>query len=235
MNCPCCKSKLHVTHQDHYQDLGEHVSQPNRQPSLKDGYECLNSDCIAHKYSVTWIEDGEYFYDIQKDISYRQLKTELEAASGSKNLYAIGSWNYYYNKGLEGIKRYAKIFNVGKYRIEIEPKPKGYNYEVEEQYEPNLFNWKIAIWKYTDSEKCSMTIWNPFWKNVKYDINRFNENFDRWIETKKDSYRVDCMRNILGKNAYNETYRDVFTRLCVGIYAHIFNPSRVKMLLDNKN
>ncbi len=56
--CPCCKSKLEITHTGRYQDISEHVSSPNSVPSLKDGYQCIQEGCVAALVQATWIEDG---------------------------------------------------------------------------------------------------------------------------------------------------------------------------------
>ena len=108
LKCPFCKGDLKITHQERYQDLIEHVSQPNAQPSLKDGYECLNVACLAFG-TFNWIEDGDYFSTRPEGFTYREWLSLKKAVSGSENYHAIGSWNYYYQMGKDVINKVCKL------------------------------------------------------------------------------------------------------------------------------
>ena len=172
--CPCCDSKLVITHRDRYQDTSEHVSQPNREPSLKDGYQCPNTDCIANQCNVSWIEDGECYTGKRPDgIKYSELNRALEEKHGTS--YAVNSWNWHYQLGKDAIKRRSKIIKIGKYRIDIEPKDKGYDYPLEKQYQPRRFGWKFQYWKET-KDGCYTSI-TPIYRMVKYYIQQFNMHY----------------------------------------------------------
>ena len=102
IKCPCCDSVLVVTHQERYQDLSEHVSNPNRQPSMKDGYQCPNTDCIANICDVAWIEDGDTVIDptsgveTTKEKYYKVLNPKIDAKytfiEAIKLMYSEGQW-----------------------------------------------------------------------------------------------------------------------------------------------
>ena len=172
--CPCCNSLLVHTHEDRYQDLSEHVSQPNREPSLKPGFQCLNIECIANQCNVSWIEDGEcYTGKRPENISYSLLNNSLEARFG--NSFAVNSWNWHYKLGNDAIKRRSKKIKIGKYRIDIEPKEKGYDYPEELQYQPRRFGWKFQYWKETE-DGCYTSI-VPTYRMVKYYIQQFNMHY----------------------------------------------------------
>jgi hypothetical protein len=57
--CPDCGGHLSPLDERHYETLCEHVSAPNRQPSLKTGYGCTAEGCGVATAGVRWLEDGE--------------------------------------------------------------------------------------------------------------------------------------------------------------------------------
>lgn len=172
--CTCCDSLLVYTHSDRYQDLSEHVSQPNRDPSIKPAFQCPNTDCIANQGNVSWIEDGEYFIGKRpSNITYTQLCDSLKEKYGTA--FAINSWNYHYELGKLAIKARKKIIRIGKYRIDIEPKDYGYDYPVEKQYQPRKFGWNFQYWK--ETEDGCYTSMTPTYRMVKYYIQQFNMHY----------------------------------------------------------
>ena len=125
--CPVCKNKLVITHRGRYEDLTEHVSNPNGTPSMKDGYQCTNVDwCVASHLNFTWISDGDCFSNPPEGIGFSEANRRLKKASVSGMEFALNSWNHYYNLGKNKIKERRKEFHLGKYKIAIEPKEKGY-------------------------------------------------------------------------------------------------------------
>jgi hypothetical protein len=105
--CPCCDTELVVTHQERYQDLCEHISQPNAEPSMKDGYQCNNTECIANQCDVAWIEDGDYYIGKRPEgITYAQLDNALEQKYGVG--FAVNSWQFHYQRGKNAIKERTK-------------------------------------------------------------------------------------------------------------------------------
>jgi hypothetical protein len=174
--CPCCDSVLAVTHQERYQDLCEHVSQPNATPSMKDGYQCPNSECIANQCDVAWIEDGEYYTGQRPEgISYTQLNKALEQKHGIA--FAVNSWNYHYHLGKNAIKARTKTIHFWKYRVVIEPKEKGHDYPVEVQYQPRRFGWKFEWWKQGSEPGCWQHL-TPIYRMVSYYLRSFNSAYN---------------------------------------------------------
>ena len=146
--CPVCKSKLEVTHRDRYEDLSEHVSNPNGTPSMKDGYQCTNVDwCGAALLNFVWIQDGDCYAKPPEGVSWSEANKRLKEASVSGMEYALNSWNHYYNLGKKKIEERKKSFLIGKYKIEIKPKEKGYKYPDHKQYMPSTFRWEYQIWE----------------------------------------------------------------------------------------
>ena len=173
--CPCCDSKLIVTHQDRYQDLAEHVSNPNRPASMKDGYQCPNDKCIAHKCNVAWIEDGEYYTGNRPEgISYTELNKALEEKHG--NGFAVNSWNWHYQLGKDAIKARTREYRFLNYRVVVSPKEKGHKYTLPHQYQPKRFGWKFEWWKKGSEEGC-WTHLTPIHRMVSYYIRSFNSAY----------------------------------------------------------
>ena len=106
LRCPCCEKELKVTHQGWYQDIGERVTRPNAQPSLKDGYQCTYEFCVANNLEAVWIEDGSLFLSkIPSQLRYTVASKIIEKFSISGEEWALGSWNHYYHLGKKELKR----------------------------------------------------------------------------------------------------------------------------------
>lgn len=60
MKCPNCKTELEVTGQERLETLSEHVSNPNGTPSLKNLWQCVNTDCKCFR-AFGWNDDGEFY------------------------------------------------------------------------------------------------------------------------------------------------------------------------------
>jgi len=194
--CPCCNTKLVYTHSDRYQDLGEHVSQPNREPSIKPAFQCPNVDCIAHQSEVAWIEDGECYTGKRPEgISYSLLNNSLEARFG--NPFAVNSWNWHYQLGKDAIKRRTKDYRFGKYRVVVSPKEKGYKYPTEVQYQPRKIGWKFEWWKKGTDEGCWINL-IPTHRMVLYYLREFNVAYKNLMNTDKPKVRdlKECLKYI---------------------------------------
>lgn len=181
IKCTCCDSILVVTHQERYQDLAEHVSNPNGMPSLKDGYQCPNEKCIAHNCDVTWIADGDCYFSANSGFTFQELKQELEANHGTS--YAVDSWNYHYELGKQAIKRLTWSINLYWFKFVFEPREKGWNYGIEKRHMPNIWNWKMEIWK---RDEHGWTHLIPTLRMVRFCVKQFNFNYERWKETGMD-------------------------------------------------
>jgi hypothetical protein len=60
-HCPVCKSEIIEGPRKRYQDLCEHVSDPNGEPSEKNTLICGNSYCKTHEYEIFWDSDGDIY------------------------------------------------------------------------------------------------------------------------------------------------------------------------------
>jgi hypothetical protein len=189
--CPFCKNALEVTHRDRYQDLSEHVSDPNGKPSLKDGYECLNEKCLASG-THTWIEDGDYFSSRPENVEYSDWKRLREEKAGGKNFYAIGTWNYYYQVGKDVIKKKSFKIDIRWYKFNFFPREYGWEYPIEKRHMPNMLRWKLEIWKKNSNYGHVHVI--PFWKMANHCIREFKSAHMHWkasgnLKSLKDAYR----------------------------------------------
>jgi hypothetical protein len=227
--CPCCNTKLVYTHSDRYQDISEHVSQPNREPSIKAAFQCPKDDCIAHQSEVVWIEDGDCYTGKRPEgISYSLLNNSLEARFG--NSFAVNSWNWHYQLGKEAIKRRSKKIKIGKYRIDIEPKEKGYDYPVEVQYQPRRFGWKFQYWKETE-DGCYTSL-TPIHRMVRYYLRSFNSAYKSacYNPVENRSSIKDALEYATGYRWGTKDNRS-FARISSFII-QAFYPNKVKSLLE---
>ena len=229
LKCPFCKGDLTITHQDNYQDLLEHVSQPNAKPSLKDGYECLNNSCLALD-TFSWIEDGDYYSQRPEGFNYREWSSLQKESCPSENYYAIGSWNYFYKVGKDAIK--AKTFKIDLhyYKFVFSPKEKGSKYPDEIQYMPDTWNWKIEIWK--KSSDYGYTNLIPFWKMTSYCLGQFKRAYKNWKEdgnatSLKAAY---CTAHSLSEWDMLPDAR--FYSKLTSFLIHLFQPAKVRSI-DN--
>ncbi len=173
--CPVCKSKLEVTHRDRYEDLSEHVSNPNGTPSMKDGYQCMNVDwCEASLLNFVWISDGDCYARPPEGVSWSEANERLKKASVSGLEFALNSWNHYYNFGKKKIEERKKTFTIGKYRIEVEPKEKGHKYPLNKQYMPRTFGWKYQLWKKSTGHYVSVI---PVPRMVLFSLRQFRSSY----------------------------------------------------------
>jgi len=165
--CPCCEEQLTVTHRDRYQDISEHVSNPNGYVSSKDGYQCLNIWCVAHAMGAIWIENGDMYVSPPDGIKSAIASKIVKQCSKIGTEHPKGSWMHNYELGKKLIKAKTKTFNINKCRIVISPKEKGYNFSEEEQYKPHRWKRKIELWKREDEHAYSLVFVSSFY-HFKY-------------------------------------------------------------------
>jgi hypothetical protein len=178
--CPICKHTLFVTHKDHYEDLSDHVCNPNEQPSLKDGYQCINDDCLCHQFKCTWLESGEMFIDtlnLPTNITWSKAHELVKELSGVNSCAAYNSFEYYYKLGEITINKYSFLINLYFLKINFIPKPLGYKYEMDKTYMPNLLNWKVEYWLFQKGGGYRHLI--PFTTMFMFSINQFNDKVSR--------------------------------------------------------
>jgi hypothetical protein len=171
--CPVCLSKLIVTYQARYEGIEDRIG--NYEPSLKDGYVCMNVDwCCAANINCSWTSDGDLFMSYGTDQGLLRKKFKESYKKYSKG-FAINSWNYYYNVGKEKIKEKTKKICIGKYRFNFIPNSYGYKYPDNKQYLPKRFSYKIEIWKKTDEMSYTQII--PDIRMIRYLLGNFNRAY----------------------------------------------------------
>lgn len=205
--CPVCKSPLVVTHTGRYEDLSEHVSNPNGNPSLKDGYQCTNVDwCEISSLNFTWILDGDCFTNPPEGVGYGEAMRRLKSSSVSGMTFALNSWNHYYQKGQNAIKGWKRTFEIGKYKVVFMPKEWGYKYPDEKRYNPCWYKWKMELWK-KEGDYSTMII--PTFTMIKFSISKFLSDYKSAIyNPKANKFSVrECLGLI--KNEDDRAYRKI--------------------------
>ena len=61
MKCPKCKRKLVISSYSRYQNLIEHVSNPNSRPTIKPEYKCLRIFINCYPKRIFWDEFGDAY------------------------------------------------------------------------------------------------------------------------------------------------------------------------------
>lgn len=175
--CPCCNSELVVTHRDRYEDLVDHVSNPNGTPSMKDGYQCIVESCSAHKLNATWLQDGELFMNPPDGISWSQAHNTLESLSSNGTGYALNSFTHYMEEGRAKVKKFTKSIKIFKYKITFYPAELGWKYPMNKQFLPNFFHWKVEYWR-ESRDGLGYTSIYPDYRMIKHCIRKFKTSYN---------------------------------------------------------
>jgi hypothetical protein len=229
IKCSCCERVLYVTHQDRYEDLSDHVSSSN--PSMKDGYQCMNDDCIANAFNVTWIHDGEFFIDPPEGICYAVAKNVLEKASKNNVIFALNSWNYHYELGKRTVKKWTWKVSLGKWKFVFIPREKGWDYVEEERYQPALWRWKMEIWKGSSEHGYTNVV--PIHKSIKWNIERFNKNYSDWKESSSLHDFSACEDAILRRHSWG-AHDDRIEARITSMLIQVIYPNKCKEVLFHK-
>lgn len=203
MRCPCCQKDLIFTHRDHYQDISEHVSNPNGKPSLKDAYECLDQSCIANNLNCSWIDDGEIYIDPPEGISWSIAHRIIEKFSVSGMYWALDSWNHYYHIGKKKTEKRTIKIDLKIWRINIIPKEKGWKFQEYQRYNPSWYKYKIEFWK-RGSREGSYILVMPITRMVIFRIKKFKINYKEWEENKNPNAFKECKNEILCLTSFGE-------------------------------
>lgn len=222
--CPSCGSKLSITHKDHYQDLSEHVSNPNGIPSLKDGYQCPNEECVTNKCDVSWIEDGDCFFGERPDgITYTDLVKSLEQSTGHS--FAINSWNHHYQLGKDKIKERTITIKLLKYKINLIPKELGHKFPIEKEYQPSWWKWKLEFWK--SSGEYSYVHIIPFWRMVKFSVKEFKKEYKNCIINGNQRQLKKLKQRVMGLDICDQVDNRFYVRF-TKLWLQIFHPFKVR-------
>jgi hypothetical protein len=200
IKCPCCLSDLVITHQDRYETLIEHVE--SREPSLKDGYQCLNERCAAYEYNGVWIKDGEFWIkEPPAGMNYLEAEKQIENHSLTGRIYAINSWQDGYERYREEQKKRTVILDFFWLIVHFTPR---YTKIDEVNEWKSTGKWKRTIMRRIERGRYVhfMTFWDIYYfeldnynsslkgalsgsREDMADILKMSNNEDRW--GKKDS------------------------------------------------
>jgi hypothetical protein len=227
MQCPCCCTELVVTHRGRYEDLGEHVSNPNGTPSLKDGYQCPNEWCVCHSNNMncTWIEDGEIYISQPSGFKWTVAHQVIKKMSVTGRYYAINSWNDDYEELRELEKIHTHNYNICGltiktttifYRSETgKPVPKFF---------PKIEYIRNGVYVI------------PFWRMTTFQIKRFAQNYSKALEGKEYALN-ECHKIINGLSHFGNKKDDRFFSKLSSFLLRTFFPlgcKRINQLYGRK-
>lgn len=186
-----------MTHQERYQSLSEHVSSPNSEPSLKNGYQCSTPDCIANVACATWTDDGEIYVSSEKlppGLDWNSAHRSIERASVTGMYYALDSWCNSYFLMEKDKKRRQHTFTIGKWVIHVIPKYRSAKVEGVTVYRRKKFSWKFEYWKSVDEG--SFVYVTPWPKMVRLCIEEFKRCYNSALYSHdKESIRT-CLKHV---------------------------------------
>jgi hypothetical protein len=230
--CPVCKTPLKITHWERYQDLSEHVSDPNGVPSLKPGYQCENIEwCVANKYNAAWIEDGDFFMrDVEgREISTWDAREIIEKSSLSGHLFALNSFHHFIEVGKKEIKKLTRSISVGKYKIVFQPREKGWDYPENQRHMPNMWRWKVEYWEKTSEYGYTSII--PTSRMTKFLVDEFNRYFKRVVKDQSESDILKCMEIIYCRSRWGSKSDKVYSKIA-SFLIRIFHPIKRSIIID---
>lgn len=122
MKCCCCKSELVVTHQDRYIMMDEFsgcLSLGGEIP-LKDGYQCINHECVANAMNVVWTADGSIHLISNLYLTKTMMQTIVDLSSNGIP-YPIGSQRFYEEIFLEIQREKSISVKIRGFKFSLEP------------------------------------------------------------------------------------------------------------------
>jgi CRISPR/Cas system CSM-associated protein Csm2 small subunit len=198
MRCPCCQQPIEITHRDRYQSLEEHVSSPNSEPSLKDGYQCLNEYCIANNLRATWTDDGEIFMDPPTGVKSTVAHEIIKKTGVNGNYYALDSWSERYERMKMDKEKRKRTYHIGKWKINTSPT---YNFpDVDKEWKRNFFKRETEILKKSEEDGCWRLV-IPTHRMVLHCMKSFNRRKKQALEGNKTSLR-ECTNDILSYTSW---------------------------------
>lgn len=208
--CPVCQTELVVTHQERYQSLAEHVSDPNREPSMKNGYQCPDSSCASHIVGATWTNDGELFTDTPDHLDYHEAQKFFKQACLDNIVTAIGSWQRGYDLTEKKRKKYTFSINLYWIILKIEPSysqifdeddtiKESLGYAMKEKYKWKFYKINFT-WFKRDKSNGYFTSFSPIWQIIKFKNDSFKRNYHKALQ--KDASSLTKVMKIYNDNAY---------------------------------
>lgn len=223
IKCPCCFSDLEVTHQDRYETLMEHVEE--REPSLKDGYQCTNSNCKAYEMNAVWIEEGDFWIkEPPAGMDYFKAEEEVEKSSFTGRTYAVNSWQDGYQRLTEERQKRELSLNLHWFIFKWTPL---YNMiEGTNEWKRNG-KWKRIIMRRESEGRYVhfMTFWNIFY----FELEVYTTNYDRAIA--KDQNALEIMQTFIkNENMWGKKEDRFWWKLARFTISWIIFPGRSRII-----
>ncbi len=204
MNCPICGNELVQGDEKQYENLSDHVSDPNNDYGrpLRPTYTCVEEDCPLDDNLLWWDEMGDLYienYDLYHNVQDRLKELCIDKVIEAHNSFA---------KKLRMQDRYNEktneLFKIGNYRWAIKRK-----HECNEAGTITKYRFYIQTFKKDTVGWCYYT---GFWRMLTFCIGDFNrhvkeyrERPNEWIAKKvKDEFKP------LEKWQMKDNYRKVF-------------------------
>ena len=193
IKCPCCLTDLQVTHKGKYETLEEHVE--DREPSMKDGYQCMNTVCKAHEMNAVWLEDGEmYIKEPVAGMNWIEAEDEVKKYSLTGKVEAVNSW-------ASGYATYRERQKKGTIKLDlfwfiIEWIPQFARIEHEYPIWEKTGKWKRTIMRRVTEGRYVhfMTFWDIFW----FEYNDYTSKYNALLMYKETSTLEDLLKKIYG-------------------------------------
>jgi len=189
IKCPCCFSDLKVTHQDRYETLIEHVEE--REPSIKDGYQCTNSNCKAYEMNAAWINDGDFWIkEVPVGMDYTEAEKEVEKASFTGRTLAVNSFADGYQRYTE--ERQRKELSLNLYWFIFKWTPVYQHIDDTNEWK-RTHKWKRTIMKRKSEGRYIhfMTFWDIFF----FELETYKTNYPKAIDDNESA--LEIMQNTI--------------------------------------
>lgn len=194
MNCPLCNTELVIRGESQYQNLDEHVCDPNGIPSMKPQWRCTNIKCILSNL-VFWDEEGSLYVEDYDNYNYNKKHFFPNLNTSAMNSFDRKMSIEIYASGLKKDTWFNLI--PGKLQLKIERKYKS-NYMGEVLDKDYRF--KILV----KSKKHDMFLhWNPI-GTLKYLYGEYKRAY-KGLCTSSKCYRGVYLERLF-KNALNDAF-----------------------------
>lgn len=223
IKCPCCLSDLVITHQDRYETLLEHVE--DREPSMKDGYQCPDHSCKAYEMNGVWIEDGDFWIkEPPAGMNIFEAEEELEKYSFSGRTFAVNSWQDGYQRYTEEKQKKELSLDLWLFIFKWTPLY---------QQIHGTNEWKrTGKWKRTIMRRESdgryvhfMTFWDIFF----FELEVYKTNYSRAIA--KDESALEIMQsNIKNENMWGKKEDRFWWKLARFVVCWVIFPNKSRII-----
>lgn len=222
IKCPCCFSDLEITHQDRYETLMEHVE--GHEPSMKDGYQCTNSQCKAYEMNGVWIEDGDFWIkEPPVGMDYMKAEEEIEKYSFTGRTLAVNSWADGYQRYTEDKKKKELTLNLYWFIFLWTP----IYQRIDETNEwKNTSRWKRTIMRKSGERYIHfMTFWDIFF----FEMNVYKMNYPKAIA--KEESALEIMQSTLNNtNIWGKREDRFWWTLARFIVCWVVYPSKSRII-----